>query len=276
MRFDRYFAQKHNPAIATLSGVTLALTAAIVPLTSSTAVHAQEMDQQTEDAQNVTREEIINQAENFVGQTVTIRGDVVEEQPTGNLFRIANEGLFSTEEILVVGRDTFPTLPEGDVDIQVTGEVRRFVVEDVINELGYESAEAFYADYGDGYTDYENQPVIFAQSIALAPTPDEIGNSPDAFYGRPVAIEGTIGDVVSENIFTLEGGGLFGTRLLVVNPMSMTVPEVGEDVVVTGTIRQFAEAEQDYDYLADAQTQLGVDYQDGPVLYVDGIYPSAE
>ncbi|GAB4375520.1 MAG: hypothetical protein Kow00121_21340 [Elainellaceae cyanobacterium] len=236
----------------------------------------QEAEQLTDDEQNVTREEVINRAEDFVGQTITIRGGVVEEQPAAGLFRIANQGLFGTEEILVIGATGIPEVPEQDVDIQVTGEVRRFVVNDVVSEFGFNSSDEFYEAYGDEYADYEGQPAIFAQSIALSPTPNEVGSDPEAFYGRVVAIEGVIGNIASENIFTIQGEGLFGSNLLVVNPNSLPVPQEGEDVVLTGTIRQFSEAQQEYEYLQNAETQAGVEYQEGPVLYVDGIYPSAQ
>lgn len=287
---------KRRHGVMALTGVSLALMTAVSM--HSTPVRAQEAEPQppememqetepmqqpaqeseplTEDEQNVTREELINRAEDFVGQTVTIRGEMVEEQPTGDLFRIANEGLFGTEEILVIGATMIPEVPEQAVDLQVTGEVRRFVVDDVIGEFGFNTPDEFYEAYGEDYADYEGQPAIFAQSIALSPTPDQVGSNPESFYGQTVAIQGEISTIASDTIFTIQGNGLFGSNLLAVNLNSLPIPEEGEDVVVTGTIRQLSEAQQEYEYLQDAQTQAGVGYEEGPVLYVDGIYPSAE
>ncbi|MEO1068304.1 MAG: hypothetical protein AAFW95_04190, partial [Cyanobacteria bacterium J06638_6] len=236
---------------------------------------------------NVQTEEITENTEGYIGQTVTIRSEPLEKVGD-NSFTISDERLFSNEPILVINATGMPMLlPEdGDLEVQVTGEVRNFVIADLDREFDLTLDPTVYQDY-------EEQPAIIAQSIALAPEPGEITANPEAYYGETLAVIGEVEDIQSGAAFKLNEDQLLGAEdLLVVyavpkstgvqsEPMAqppVTVTD-GEQVAVTGVLRPFvlAEFERDYDLTWDleVQRQLEAEYSDLPVLVATGIYPSA-
>ena len=251
------------------SALTLGLMAALLGVVgiNETAVKAQETKQ------NVTQEDLTEQTEALVGQTVTVRGEV--EDRDGSILRI-DDDRFLGEDILVVNMSGVPVpdLPYEDAEVQVTGEVRNFIVDEVQGEFGM----GFDADR---YVEYENQPVLFAESIALAPSPGEVTFNPDVYYGKPVAIEGEVEEIVAENAFTLDEERLLSSEdLLVINLAPGQIPQDDQDVVVTGVVRLFTmvELEREYDLNWDAELvrEIEAEYENKPVLVADGVYMSAE
>ncbi len=231
-------------------------------------------------ATNVQTEDVADDTANYIGQVVTIRSeplDVVGD----NSFTVSDEQFFGTEPILVINASGEPLLlPEDGVDVQVTGEVRNFVIADIEREFGLTLDQTLYVDY-------EEQPAIIAQSIALAPEPGEITSNPEQYYGETLAVTGEVEDIQSGSAFTLDEEQLFGSEdLLVVyasprDGVQQQLPAVadGEEVAVTGVLRAFvlAEFERDYDLGWDLefQEQLEAEYSNRPVLVATGIYPSA-
>lgn len=226
--------------------------------------------------QNVTTEDVAENPNQYVGQTVTVRSEPID-QISPSAFTIEDEQFFGSEPILVINASGQPfVFPETGTDIQVTGEVRNFVFADIEREysLGLEA---------NAYADYENQPALLAQSIALAPNPGELTRDPQQYYGRPIAVTGEVEGIQGTNAFTLEEEQLFGGQdLLVVYPTSIanqSAIQDGEEVAVTGELRPFvvADLERDYDFTWDAgiQQQLEAEYRDRPVLVADDVYPSA-
>lgn len=224
--------------------------------------------------ENVTTEEVAEDTEDLIGQTVTIRSDALEVIEPAS-FTVADQEFFGGEDILVLNAsgEVF-TLPEGDTEVQVTGEVVQFVYSDI------ESAYDFDLD-PDLYVDYEDQPAIIAESLAPAPEPGEIAEDPTQYYGETLAVAGEIETVYGENTFTLDDDELLGgEELLVVvtNPTEAPIID-GETVATTGELRSFviADLETDYDLTwdLDVQEQLEVEYSDRPVLVVEQVYPSA-
>ena len=230
---------------------------------------------QTEAEENVTTEEVAEDAEDLIGQTVTIRSNALEQIEPAT-FTVADQEFFGGEDIVVVNATGTPfVLPtEDDTEVQVTGEVTEFVLTDI------ESAYDFDLD-SDLYVEYEDQPAIIAQSIAIAPEPGEIAEDPAQYYGETLAVTGEIETVYGEKTFTLDDEELFGgEELLVVvtNPTEAAIQD-GETVAATGELRSFvlADLERDYDLTwdLDVQEQLEVEYSDRPVLVVQEVYPSA-
>jgi hypothetical protein len=229
---------------------------------------------QTEAEENVTTEDVAEDTEDYIGQTVTIRSDALEiiEPST---FTVADQEFFGGENIVVVNASGEPfVLPEDDTEVQVTGEVTRFVLADV------ESAYDLDLD-PDLYVDYSDRPAIIAESLAPAPDPGEITKNPTQYYGRTLAVTGEVEEIYGANTFTLDEEKLFGAEdLLVVmaNPTDTPIQD-GETVAVTGELRSFtiADLERDYDLTwdLDVQKQLEVEYSKRPVLVVDQVYPSA-
>jgi hypothetical protein len=163
---------------------------------------------------------------------------------------------------------------DDDMEIQVTGEVRSFIRAEVERELGIRLDPDFYAEY-------ENEPVIYARSIALAPEPDEVTDDPEAFYGQSIAVEGEVDEIYSPTAFTLRDEELFdGEDLLVINADEQTITD-DDNVVVVGEIRPLTVADIERDYSLDwddldIQSQAEMEYEQRPVLVVREIYPLAE
>jgi hypothetical protein len=229
----------------------------------------------TEDEQNVTIDEVTDNLEELEGKTVSVRSEV-ETTEDPNTFLLTDDDLFAGEDVLIVNASGVPfVLPtDEDVEVQVTGEVRRFVYNDVREDVGL-TAEPNY------YTDYEDQPVIFANSIALSPEPETLTENPDRFYGETIAVEGEISEVTDPSAFILSDPGLFeGEGVLVLNSAQDNTLEAGETVVVTGELRPFvvADIERDYDLTwdLDLQRELEAEYREKPVFVAREVYPSAQ
>lgn len=229
----------------------------------------------TEDEQNVTIDEVSRDLDELIDQTVTIRSEV-ETTEDPNTFLLTDDDLFAGEDVLIVNASGVPfVLPaDEDMEVQVTGEVRRFVYNDVREDVGLTVDPSYYSDY-------EEQPVIFADAISLSPDPEALTENPDRFYGETIAVEGEIAEVTAPGVFTLSDPGLFeGERVLVLNPTPNNALETGETVVVTGELRPFvvADIERDYDLTwdLDLQRELEAEYREKPVFVAREVYPSAQ
>jgi len=229
------------------------------------------------DQQNVATEEVANNPNRYIGQTVTVRSEPIQKI-SSSTFTIEDDQFFGSQPILVVNASgkpfTFPT--DAGVDIQVTGQVRNFVFSEVEREynLGLEA---------NAYREYENQPAIIAQSIAIAPKPGTLTREPQQYYGKPLAVTGEVESIQGPNAFTLDEDQLFGAQDLLIlrSPKfkNQAVVQDGEKVAVTGVLRPFviAELERYYDFNWDTgiQQKLEAEYENKPVLVAENVYPSA-
>ncbi|ACC81574.1 hypothetical protein [Nostoc punctiforme] len=224
---------------------------------------------------NVTTEEVADNTNELIGKTVTIRSTPIRKLGPST-FTIADKQFFGTQPILVVNASgkTFTLPTDSNTPIQATGPVRKFVIADINR------------DYNLGldpnlYKDYETQPAIIAQSIALAPKPGEITTNPKLYYGKNLAVTGEVENIRNASSFTLDEDKLFGGQDLLV--ISAGTPKgtvnKGEKVAVTGVLRPFvlADLKRDYDLKWDLtlQKKLEVEYTNKPVLIATEVYPSA-
>ena len=228
-----------------------------------------------EDAvENVTTEEVAEGAEGLIGQTVSIRSEV-EETIGESAFLLEDDRLFGGEDVLVINASGEPfVLIDGDeTEVQVTGEVQQLVLADVETEYSLGLDPTLYVDY-------EDRPVVIAQSIALSPDPGDITSDPDKYYNQRIAVEGEVEEKYSPTTFTIDDGELFGGDNLLVLTQGIT-PETqdGERVAVTGILRPFIKTEFDTDYDLDwdlsVEEQVETEYSEKPVFVADGVYPSA-
>ena len=279
MNFNKLF---FNSAFLLLAAASLAVSTAKTNATSqiNTSDRADasnllaQADADMEEAENVTTEEVAEDTEALIGQTVTIRSDALEVIEPAS-FTVGDDEFFGGEEILVINASgEIFELPEDDTEVQITGEVAEFVFADIESEYDLDLDP-------DLYVDYEGQPAIIAQSLAPAPEPGEIAENPDRYYGQILAVTGEVETVYGENTFTLDEDELFGGEdllVVVTNPTEAPI-EDGETVAVTGELRPFivSEFETDYDLTwdLDIQEEIEAEYSERPVLVVDRVYPSA-
>lgn len=226
---------------------------------------------------NVTTEEVTDKTNQLLGKTVTIRSEPIRKIGL-NSFTVNDEQFFGSESILVVNASGKPfTLPtDPDVEVQVTGEVRKFVFTNYRQGYNLDPNPEIYREY-------EGKPAIIAQSIALAPEPGEITKNPSQYYGKALAVTGEVEAIQSPNAFTLDEDQLLGaTDLLVLRATpanQQAAIKDGETVAVTGVLRPLvlADLERDYDltWNLDLQRKLEAEYREKPVLVADAVYPSA-
>lgn len=223
---------------------------------------------------NVTTEEVAEDPSDLIGQTVTIRSNALEEiEPS--VFTVSDQEFFGGENIIVVNATgkTFVLPTTDDTEVQVTGEVRSFVIADIERDFDLDLNDELYVEY-------EERPAIIAQSLAIAPEPGEITENPSQYYGETLAVTGEVAQVYGNNTFSLNDEEfLGGNDLLVVETNPSGVVEEGATVAATGELRSFvvADLERDYDLTwdLDFQKQLEAEYADRPVLVVDRVYESA-
>lgn len=248
------------------------------------ACNTESNEEISEDQTNVTTEDVssgldstegtgLENAETLVGQTVTVRSAVQETVGDSSFLLETDSG----ESILVVNATTAPfSVPTEEIPVQVTGEVADFVQVDVENEFGLELDDATYEEY-------EGQPAIIADSLALAPTTEQLTQNPDFFNNQTIAIEGDVRGIYSPSTISLfEEGWVDDIGLLVVGvdrslKAEGTNVQEGETLVVTGQAQPFdATALQQYNLgLTPDQINEFTESYDRPVIVAEEIYPSA-
>lgn len=224
---------------------------------------------------NVTTEELADEPASYEGKEVTVRGEV-DKTVDETSFLIDDGNLFEGEGVLVINATSEPfAIPDvGDSEVQVTGEVETFSSASTAEEYSLTLDPTLYADY-------ENQPVIIAKSLALAPDPGDITANPEQYYNQRIAIEGKVDDIYQPDLFTLDEEKLFaGEDLLVLSPgVTAAAVKDNEIVAITGVLRPYIQSDFDKDY--ELQWDLSVketidaEYEQKPVFVADGIYPSA-
>lgn len=227
--------------------------------------------------QSVRTGELTGDIEKYIGETLSIRGEM--QEPVGDIaFSMAGDRLFDGSDVLVINATGTPFLvPDGNQftkNLQVTGEVRRLATADLQEEYGLNLDPEVYQEY-------EDSPVVIAQSIAFAPEPDEITENPESYYGQTIAVEGAVADQLTPDTFTLQDDALFaGEEVLVVGSTPDAALAEKEDIVVTGVLRPYiaSEFERDYDLTWDSELQQKInnEFTEKPVLVVESIFPSVE
>ncbi|MCT7985066.1 hypothetical protein NG796_17480 [Laspinema sp. A4] len=223
----------------------------------------------------ITLENVAGSPEEFYGQTVTVRGDF-KESIDENAFKLTRGGFlfFGGSEILVVNNTGQPILPpENDnIPLQVTGQVRQLRVAELEKDFGWD----FWNP--DVYVEYDERPVIVAESVALAPDPGQIADNPEQFYGQTIAVEGELNEYFTANAMLVQQSGLIGGgEMLVLLPPEANRINAGEDIVVTGEVRPFVMAEFDIrGWSPEMQTLLVEEFGDRPVMFAENVYQKGE
>ena len=223
---------------------------------------------------NVTADEIADNTGEHIGEEVTIRS-TVEKAVDDSAFLLKDDNYFGGEGILVVNAsgEAFVVPDVGDSEVQVTGKVESFAIATAPETYGVELSPELYGEY-------ENKPVIVAESIALAPDPGDLTADPEKFYNQRIAVQGEVDEIRETGLFTIDEDQLFnGEDLLVYAPDSTVALEENEVITVTGVLRPFvtADFERDYNIQWDlsVKEEVEADYDTKPVFVADNIYPSA-
>ncbi|MEO1341810.1 MAG: hypothetical protein AAFV28_11870 [Cyanobacteria bacterium J06635_13] len=142
---------------------------------------------------NATIEEIAEE-EVMPGTEVTVRGEVEAVEP-GLSFLIEEEGFLEGDEVLVINVSE-KILPEDvdDLQVQITGELGTLVLADVERGYGLNLDPELYIDY-------ENMPVILAQSMVASPDIGEVSENPEVYYNREISLEGEVGEIKNDYAF---------------------------------------------------------------------------
>ncbi len=266
----------------TLTGVVALLTAMVALPACTTEEVSEETSDTTDETtevseatqENVSVGQLTDELSAYLGETVTVRQDV-QELVGDSAFLLDDDQFFGGEEVLVINAsEEGLMLVEGEgTEVQVTGEVREFLMADLEQEYDVELDPDLFAEY-------EQQPVIVAQSLALAPDPEDISENPGEYYNRRLAVNAEVEQFWSADVMTVDSEGLFDENdLLVLNPSATLDFQQDEEVVMTGVLRPFiaTEIEQEYDLTwdLDLQQEIEAEYQERPVFIADEVYPSA-
>ncbi len=219
-----------------------------------------------ENINNLTPEEVLENTSRLTNERVTVRGEI-EKLESSLAFKIKDEAIFNTEEILVIDRSgkSLPKLPEGeDTILQVSGEVSRFNWFDAVSKYNLDLPR-------NEFIQYENRPVIYADRVVLSPSPGEISKEPEDYYYKTVAVKAEVEDIKGYGVFTLEENAIFGGRdLLVILPYGVQMPRENNEVIVTGMLRPFTMANFERSYNLtwdlDLKKEIEAEYTNRPVL----------
>lgn len=240
-----------------------------------------EMRQATTDDTTTTTEDVaqVSPGDPAIGQQVTVRS-VVQEPVGRSAFLIDDRG--AGQPVLVINATGAPfEIPGGNIPIQATGRVESLAVADVQRKYNLTLEEGMFRDR-------EGQPAIIAQSLALAPNPRNLFETPaNTFTNRQIAVEGIVRqlDYTTPNAFALyEEGWTNNVGVLVVgverNLKAKGTPiEDGKNVAVTGVARPFSAQLVQEAGLGWNEAQIRefeTRYTNRPVIVADGVYPSAQ
>ncbi|WP_063822250.1 hypothetical protein [Pleurocapsa sp. PCC 7319] len=206
----------------------------------------------------------------FVGKSVLVRNDVLETIGEKGLI-LDKDRAFSGASILVIDTSQTPLTfaTEKTPEVLVSGKIERLSFTDIKQKYDLHLDPNLY-------TQYENQPVIIADSLTLSPDPEDLTRSPEVYYGKPLAIKGELEDLKSYGVFELDEEQVFGGEdLLVVQLKPRIKLDNEQTAIVYGTLRPFiaVELERDYDLGWDLsiQKQIEANYSQKPVLIAEKI-----
>lgn len=222
---------------------------------------------------NVTREDVAQVSANdkLIGQTVTIRSQVEQNIDKNGFVLQSSQG----QPILVLNTTKVPfTVPNQEIPVQATGQVQAFSIADINQQYGLTLDPNLYREY-------DRQPVILAQSVALAPTPEDLAKAPTGYFDKTIAVKGEVRKLDSNRSFALfEQGWVDDIGVLVVGvdgDLKGGSIQEGELVVVTGEARQ-ANAQllqSNLGWDTDKANEFLSRYTNRPIIVAKEVYPSA-
>lgn len=214
--------------------------------------------------------EITENLESYLDKSVLVRNDVIKTIGERGLI-LDKDRAFSGDPILVidVAKKPLEISTQDTPEVLVRGEVKK------LSLAGLQENYNLKLD-SNLYKKYEEKPVIIADSLILSPDPEDLTQNPQAFYGKPLAIEGELEDIKNYGVFELDEEQVFGGEdLVVVQPKPRIKLKDEQRAIVYGTLRPFVVAELERDYELDwnlsIQQELEAEYSHKPVFVADKI-----
>ncbi len=214
--------------------------------------------------------EIVENIDYYQGKSVTVRNDIIKTVGKRG-FVLDQDRLLKDRDILAIaiGQQVELFSDDPTPEVLFSGRVEKLNLSSIEQEYGI-SIEA------DLYRQYEGYPVIIATSTIPSPDPEDLTARPEIYYGRPLAIEGEVDEIINNRVFELDEEKAFGGEdLLVLQSNSQIQLYEEQTVIVYGTLRQFVadEFEQDYNLGWDLSTRsrLKAEYDRKPVLVAEKI-----
>ena len=216
----------------------------------------------------VSTAEIAENVDIFVGQSVSVRNDIVETIGT-NGFILDQDSVLNGETILVID----PSQTSVSVSNTDTPEV---IVSGTVEKLNLTQLAQNKIDLDPNlYSQYEGKPAIVATSVILSPDPEDLTKQPELYYDRSLAIQGEVDDVEDYGVFEIDEEAAFGGEDLIVVQQKPIELEEEQNVIIYGVLRPFIaeEFKRDYDFDWDlaTQQQLKAKYDRKPVFVAEKI-----
>ena len=219
--------------------------------------------------------EISENIDSFIGESVTVRNDVVETIGDRG-FILDQDRILNGETVLAIDTSKNSSKFFGDrtPEILVNGTVERLNLNDIEQKYSLNLDRNLYARY-------EGKPAIFADSLILSPDPEDLTGNPEVYYDRPLAIKGEVDDVKQYGVFELDEEQAFGGEdLLIVQTDSQLQLQEEQTVIVYGVLRLFIVDELDRDYNLgwdlSAKENMKAQYNRKPVFVAEKIRVSHE
>lgn len=213
---------------------------------------------------------ITQHIDRFMGKSVLIRNDIVETIGERG-FLLDKDRVFGGKPILVINTaEITPIFPANSTpEVLVNGTVRRLNLIDLEQKYGLNLNPNLYAQY-------ENQPVIVADSLIPSPDPEDLLRNPEFYEDKPLAIKGELEDITSYGLFELDEEKIFGGKdLLVVQPQPRIELDDEQNAIIYGTLHPFriVDLTQNYDFGWDSllQKQIEAEYTHKFILVADEI-----
>ena len=231
----------------------------------------------------VTIAEITTNPDRFVGQTLTLRGEV-DAHIDRRVFTISDGDYVGDNELLVLSAEPLPFIEGRTPDspliaddlVRLTGPVRLFDPAEAERELGVVLDDPRLSDW-------IGRPAIVARSLRLIPREDTAGvygipvstadlvADPGAFQGRTVTATGEITQVLGPESFVLNGQVLVSYAQ---GPVPDRAPAVGQFVFVNGQFRQFDLAAFEQEIGRDLPDDTFAPFNGQPAIVVSTIRPA--
>ncbi|PSN20034.1 hypothetical protein C7271_04185 [filamentous cyanobacterium CCP5] len=210
------------------------------------------------------------------GQPVSFKGAFVETV-SDSLFLIEPtdlepEGLRELDTILVVNQTdkTFRVPTDGETPLWILGEVQLLGAE-LLNEMDLTPEQQ---------AELEGQSAVIAESVTLAPSPEQLVENANAFLDQQVTVFGNIELTDNPKTFVVENPGLFqGKGIVVIEGEGSNLFEAvgSERTAVSGVLRTYvlADLEEEYGLTWDLslREKIEADFEDSPVIISSGVYP---